>query len=32
MIDWLLPRYAYDYVPYASIFTVELRIDNECSK
>ena len=30
MLDFLLDEFAYDYVPYASIFTFELRQDNEC--
>jgi hypothetical protein len=30
MIDYLLPQFVYDYVPYSSIVTMELRIDNEC--
>jgi hypothetical protein len=32
MLDYLLPAYAYDYVPYSSIFTIELRRDNECMR
>ena len=30
MLDYLMPEFVYDYVPYASIFTFELRQDNEC--
>ena len=30
MLDYILPEFVYDYVPYASIFTFELRRDNQC--
>ena len=30
MIEYLLPKFGYDYVPYSSIITLELRLDNEC--
>jgi hypothetical protein len=32
MLEYLLPLFVYDYVPYATIFTFELRQDNECMK
>ena len=32
MLDYMLPKFKYDYIKYASIFTFELRQDNECMK